>query len=624
MKNHAPELACELADLQPAESFKISDSKSDLPAASLTVDGQAVALCSKYDPIKEATRMADQVDYSESATVFVMGIGLGYHVAEVSKRLGPKGLLIVWEPDPANLLVALTHVDHTPWLSRQHLIIFTGQPDRTTFQTKVEPYAFAITQGLRLFEHPAYRRLFPEQLTELNNHAKDIVAYARTCIATALVNNLRTHENLTANLPLYAAGASINELKDFAKGFPAVCVAAGPSLVKNVHLLQNPEIRKNIIVIAVQTALRPLLDRGITPDFVTALDYSQISARFYEDLPPLPTVTLVAEPKAHCTILDSYPGPVRTLSNEFNDVLLGDMATPKDSLPAGGTVAHLSLYLAQYIGCDPIMFIGQDLAFSDGLYYAPGTAVHQVWSSEINAHNTIEMMEYIRVMRMRGHLREATDHHGRTIYTDEQMATYHKQFERDFSNAPQTIIDATEGGLPKEHTIAMPFAESLEKHATEPTPSIPLPSTHLDSDRLSEVEKQIGNRMTDINELRQTTVQTIATIEDMMKNQRNKAKMVRLFDQLTEQREHATNDLAHAFNLITKLNVLGAYKRQKKDRLLEITTNDPYERQYKQLERDAENLDWIVQSCDEAITIFEQAMQRLSHALIQHQSPQPA
>src|SRR5690606_40379692 len=63
-----------------------------------------------------------------------------------------------------------------------------------------------------------------------------------------------------------------------------------------------------VVVIAVQTVLRPMLDRGIRPDFVTALDYHEISTRFYEGLTreDLEGITLVAEPKVNPAVLDAF------------------------------------------------------------------------------------------------------------------------------------------------------------------------------------------------------------------------------------------------------------------------------------------------------------------------------
>src|SRR5690606_40495396 len=116
------------------------------------------------------------------------------------------------------------------------------------------------------------------------------------------------------------------------------------------------------------------------------------------------------------------------------------------AIAQGATVAHLSFYLAQHLGCDPIVLIGQDLGFSDGLYYAPGTAIHQVWAAELSPFNTVEMMEWQRIVRHKGHLQRMTDVNGAPIFSDEQMLTYLKQIEKGFAAAKergQTVMDAT-------------------------------------------------------------------------------------------------------------------------------------------------------------------------------------
>src|SRR5690606_10308269 len=67
---------------------------------------------------------------------------------------------------------------------------------------------------------------------------------------------------------------------------------------------------------------------------------------------------------------------------------------------------------------------------------------------------------------------------GRPIYTDEQMATYLAQFERDFladTSAGLRVIDATEGGVRKAHTTPMTLAAFLREFATAPLPALPTP-----------------------------------------------------------------------------------------------------------------------------------------------------
>src|SRR5439155_2503945 len=233
-----------------------------------------------------------------------------------------------------------------------------------------------------------------------------------------------------------------------------------PSLRKNMHLLND--VAGRACIIAVQTTLKPLLEMGIEPQFVTSLDYHAISTRFREKLPKTLRCELVAEPKASSAIFELNPGPLSLLSNEFAENLLAEMKLGKARLPSGATVAHLAYYLAEFVGCDPIIFIGQDLGFSDGLCYAPGTSYEDVWRPEFSRFCTVEMKQWEQIVRDRGILRKVSDYQGNLTYTEERLFTYLQQFERDFLRSERKIIDATEGGVLKRGATSMPFQDAIE------------------------------------------------------------------------------------------------------------------------------------------------------------------
>ena len=323
-------------------------------------------------------------------------------------------------------------------------------------------------------------------------------------------------------------------------------------------------------------------------------------------------MTLVAEPQANATILDSFPGPVRVTQHRFLDILLGELATPRVPIRYGATVAHLSFYVAQHLGCDPIILIGQDLGFSDGLYYCPGTAIHQVWAPELNPFNTLEMMEWQRIVRHRGHLQKLEDIHSQPIYSDEQMLTYLKQFERDFAQAPQTVVDATEGGLDKPHTTRMTFVQAVEQYATRPLPPLPQTEPDLDPARLVEAGKLLEKRRDEVAELARLSRRTLPILKKMQRHQRDQKRMNRLFAQL-EPIQRRVEQLADAFSLVNTLNTTGAFRRARSDRAIDNQPGnvDEFERQRRRLERDLENVDWLVQACEETVTIFRDALERI-------------
>ena len=204
------------------------------------------------------------------------------------------------------------------------------------------------------------------------------------------------------------------------------------------------------------------------------------------------------------------------------------------------------------------------------------------------------------------------------------MITYLKQFERDFARAKQQIIDASEGGMPKANTQAMPLAEAIESYATQPVPKLPIPNGELDAGRLAELIELLRTRTRELNTLRYTTRDSIGILRKMRDNQRDKGKMNRLFEQLNRNTRKVEGELHAAFQAASQLNAMGSFKRAKADRLISRREGSGIDRQRDQIERDLENLDWLVQSCDEGLRIFREALQRAILLAEQQRKPQAA
>ncbi|UCD73939.1 MAG: DUF115 domain-containing protein [Phycisphaerales bacterium] len=596
------DLVAKLADRPPSADMQFVDTPDGVPAGIF----RGRHLCSRHRPLDEADRLIADLDLVANATVVVHGFGMGYHVQRLADRFRKAGLIIVFEPDLDLLRAVFDHVDHSPWMKDALLLFITDPTDRGLLARKVQGAESIMAQGVVFLEDAASRTRIGPQARQFGSLFSDFMATAKLTLMTTLMRSVDTVRNLLLNIDHYAAGPGVAELENLAAGYPAVVVSAGPSLAKNIHLLREEKVRERCVIIAVQTTLKPLLNAGIRPHFVTALDYHEISRRFYEDLPAggLQDVTLVADPKAHPVILDVFPGPVRCCAIPFLDKVLGDRTPNLGALPAGATVAHLAVYVARHLGCDPIALVGQDLGFTDGLYYAPGTAIHRVWGPELNPFNTIAMMEWQRIVRHRVHLEKTRDVHGRSIYTDAQMVNYLHQFERDFGQYEEagiSVIDATEGGVVKQHTTAMPLAQVLERHARRPLPSIPAPDKALDPQRLKAACERVSGVRRDVAAIGRISGNTAALIRKMFRDQEDDARMARHFKKI-EQYRHEVEQRFDAFELLNHLNQLGVFKRMKADRRLHMQEEmGPLEYQRGQLERDLENVIWIEDAAEEMV-----------------------
>lgn len=580
-------------------------------------------LASRHQPLEEGQRIAEGIDVRESAVVTVLGFGLGWHVKALAARMKKAGVIIVFEPDLDLLRAVLEQIDHSSWMSEALIVWAHDAEDLSELASVLDGAESIIAQGVGVIQHPASRARLGDRAVRFHERFAGLVKNTRTTLTTTLVRSQNTIENLLLNFDHYASRCGIADLKDHATDRLGIVVSAGPSLRKNIDLLAHPGVRERCVIIAVQTALKPLLQAGVKPHFVTALDYHEISKRFYEGLTAddVRDVTLVIDPKVSPAVPEAFPGAVRCCASSFLDKVLGDLATEMGTVPAGATVAHLALYVAQYLGCNPIAMIGQDLGFTDGLYYAHATAIHDIWATELNPFNTIEMMEWQRIVRHRLHLHKRTDQSGKSIFTDAQMLAYLQQFEVDFSKAAAggtTIIDATEGGVHKAHTTVRTLAETVAQFADTYVEPTPLVKSSLNASRTERILQRLHELTDDIKALRSASEDAASLLQRMKRDQRDATKMQRHFRAMDRHRA-IVNERFETFELLNHLNQLGVFKRHKADRIIHLAAHDdPYERQLAQLDRDIENVRWLSNAAEEMLRLLASARGVLSEAQTIH------
>ncbi len=581
----------------------------------------ARSLASRRDPLAEAARLADEVKASEAGAIVVVGFGLGYHVAELARRVRNNSIIMLFEPDVGLMRAALERIDLSDALAQCVLRLFTDADDDAGMTAATQGIEGLLALGTVVVEHPASGPRLGTQGKAFLDRFTGVMMAVRTAVVTTMVQTEATLRNLTQNIDHYAAGAGVAELAGVLSGRPAIVVSAGPSLARNVDLLARPGVRERFAIIATQTVLKPLLARGIRPHLVVALDHHEISARFYEGLTAAAVegITLVIEPKVNPAVPGAFPGMIRCAADDFLDTVLGpDLARTMGRLPPGATVAHLAYSLARHLACDPVVLIGQDLGFTDGQYYAAGAAIHDVWAGELNDFNTLEMLEWQRIVRMRPHLRAATDAYGRPIYTDEQMAAYLLQFQALFqADAERGLltIDATEGGVAKAATIARPLAETLDLlgGGTGPTVAELLPAASASgADRRARVRLVIER----VREVRRGVWQVAACCREargllaqMLEHHADQSRVNRLIGQAEAVRDRVSA-IQPAFRLVEWLNQTGVFNRYRADRRINLTDDlPPLERQRAQIERDLKNVHWLGDAADALGDMLDRACQ---------------
>ena len=628
----SPDAVARIRAATPRPDLVFADTPDGVPTARICTDTGERQLASRHRPLDEATKLVEQVDVKDAAVFVVAGFGMGYHVAALARKLGKTGIIMVYEPDAELLRAVLERVDHTPWLKDGNVCILTDAEDGAAMGEALRGVEGLVGLGVTLVQHPPSTPRLGESTRRFHERFTGVVEAVKMTVITTLVQVRVTMRNLMQNADAYVTNPGIAELKGACAGKPAIVVSAGPSLQRNLTLLDDPAVRDRCVIVAVQTVLRTLLARGIKPHFVTALDYSEINRRFYEGLTAAEVegITLVVEPKVNPSVLMAWPGRLRCTSDGMLDLMLGEkLAGDHGQIPQGATVAHLAYYMARHLGCDPVALIGQDLGFTDGQYYSGGASIHGVWAGELNEFKSLELFEWQRIVRMAGHLRRVRDVRGREMFTDSQMHSYLAQFETDFRNDATrglTTIDATEGGVRKQHAEPMTLRCFLDEHACTPTGAIidsllmragekraPL-SGRQKEDALRNLRRRAVEVRSQVRRVAEISARTAIALVEMCEYHADLRRVDALISKV-----HASaaevQSITPGFALTQIRGQATLFNRVRADRMIELDRHiDATQRQTQQITRDLENVRGLRRSATEVGEMLDACVATLDGA----------
>lgn len=141
-----------------------------------------------------------------------------------------------------------------------------------------------------------------------------------------------------------------------------ITVSAGPSLEEQIRFIK--ENKKTFGILAVNTVVRRLINEGVIPDIVVALDPSKIMVSQIERVEIPDNVPLIADIDVYWQYADRFPGPVYFIDSEVSG--------GQDDWRIDGTVACLAIEAAVRLNAKEVYLCGQDLAFPRGKAYAEG------------------------------------------------------------------------------------------------------------------------------------------------------------------------------------------------------------------------------------------------------------
>lgn len=348
----------------PYDSENVSSQVEVMTAAAeqmtwrLSIAGRPkVFLHSRYDPVKEANKWADEQGITLGDRILTYGVGVGYHVAALLERIGPNGELLLVETNPGLMKLSLEQTDWEPILAHPALkIILVESPDL---------FARELSRILSvLLEQNGKLAIFPSMLHTIpaeNDQIRELLNDSRLTLLNMQYHAEQLSERLKQNYRELVTRPSADQWDGRLKGIPCTLISAGPSLKLALPHLQ--EFQKRSLIFVVGTALQAVLSAGIKPDVVVLADPEK---KILKQLPrDCSELLLLSLPTVHPDVLARFSRKIFAWNHGIEELEQMGAKYKKSLYHTGGSVSTLLLDVALRWKGDPLILIGQDLAYSE-------------------------------------------------------------------------------------------------------------------------------------------------------------------------------------------------------------------------------------------------------------------
>jgi len=331
-----------------------------------TITYRGKALYSPRDPRGGAIRRVEKIAVEPKTLVFIPSFGLGYGVPELLDKIPDSCHILCIEVDEALFRLALSACPAPPKSDRL-TIIRTAQPKQAAAVVhKLGPWRFRRLLPLHLSGgYRLYRREYRELQETLE---EEIRLFWQNKLTMVAMSHLWL-KNLFTNLRLLPEAGDISELST---DRPVLVTGAGPSLEESLDWIAG--IRKQTILMAVDTSLAVLEQAGLLPDWVFTLD-----AQIYTVLDFIPCrdprIKLLCDLTSNPQSLRLFP-ELFFFSTRFHPLRLFDRLSSAGLLPTPiqprGSVGVAAVEAALLITRGPVLFTGLDFSYPKGQTHARG------------------------------------------------------------------------------------------------------------------------------------------------------------------------------------------------------------------------------------------------------------
>jgi hypothetical protein len=433
----------------------VTDGSSLVPAGDgYTIRHRGRFLYSARAPQSRPDKIASRTPVPPQSLVVVPSPLLGYGLKNLQDRLDGDSLILTLEADGELDQLCLGYTEDYP----KDSIHFSLPSDEELGAWLMEygPHRFRRVVSLPL--NGGYT-LHEEHYDRLVSILEETIRYHWQNVMTQVHMGPLWIRNLFANLRMPRAASPLHDLST---SRPVVVCGAGPSLE---HVAPDLRVqRERFFLLAVDTALRPLADRGLFPDAVVVVEAQHANLQDFLGSTDS-ELTVIRDLSAHPQTARLFAGRHFVFVSKFASLRLFDRleaaALDLDLLPPLGSVGVTAMELACRITNGPICLSGLDFAYPLGKSHATGAPT---MTNELLTANRFRAPGNYHQSMARPRV-PGRDNAGNPVNTDAVLVGYRDVLKR---RAGDGVFDFSPGGLEKGLEMVTDLGKFLDRHAGVP------------------------------------------------------------------------------------------------------------------------------------------------------------
>lgn len=400
-----------------------------------------------------------KINFKQNQFIIFFGVVCLDELKFILDNKNSKTKVIIIEPETTFLSYALSFYN-LDYLEKENVYLFSDYKDNllpffNNILMTLE--ALSLVRNIEFYFNGYYRRydfnIVKDYIKEINNiistRIQSLGNSVNDCIV-GLDNNLRNMDTLQNSL-------DVSKLKGTYKNKTAILVSAGPSLNKNIDELKKS--KGKALIFAVDTIATRLIQEGIVPDFICSIERGiETYNYFYKNKKYPEQVSLVGPLVLDPYVFKEFKGniviPFRQNVAEY--YWLEHITGITDNyVELGVSCAHVGFGMAKYLGCSPIILVGQDLAYGENeLHTHAGGTIYDDKDDllEKNQKRHLETSMWLE------------GYNNKPVRTNNVWMQFKTAFEQIISNDNLFVINATEGGVRINHTHQMTLNQAVEQH----------------------------------------------------------------------------------------------------------------------------------------------------------------